>query len=53
VGLIQRLEAKGFGPFCFFEPRQADFQKNLLFFTWNLALGLLIKYQIVVAMGNM
>jgi hypothetical protein len=52
VGLIQRLEVKGFGPFCFFEPRQADSQKNLLFFTWILALVLLIKYQIVVAMGN-
>jgi hypothetical protein len=51
VGLIQRLEAKGFGPFCFFEPRQADSQKTL-FFTCFLALVLLIKYQIAVAMGN-
>jgi hypothetical protein len=30
-GLIQRLEAKGFGPFCFFEPRQTDSQKNPAF----------------------
>jgi hypothetical protein len=52
TGFDQRLEAKGFGPFCFFEPRQADSQKNLLFFTWILALVLLVKYQIVVATGN-
>jgi hypothetical protein len=52
VGLIQRLEAKGFGPFCFFEPRQADSQKKLRFFTWILALVVLVKHQIVVAMGN-
>jgi hypothetical protein len=50
--LIHRLEPQGFGPFLFFEPEQADSQEKPLFFIWILALVLLIKYQIAVAMGN-
>jgi|GEM_PF-3629223 hypothetical protein len=43
VGLIQRLEAKGFGPFLLFCNPGRLILKNRLFFTWILALVLLIK----------
>jgi hypothetical protein len=49
--LIQRLEAKGFGPFCFFEPKQADFQKKPPVFHVDFGIGSAC-YQIVVAIGN-
>jgi hypothetical protein len=51
-GLIQRLEVKISGLFCFFDPRRADSQENPLFLTWIVALVLLINNQIAVAMGN-